>query len=75
MAITKVLKEEKEQEQVEQEQVVSKNTVLVKPLYTFSVNLGFGNVYNFVENEKIKVNRNDYEVINQKFPGMLELVK
>jgi hypothetical protein len=44
----------------------------VRSKYTFKVNLGFGNVYEFFEGGVAEVKDSDAGYIFEKFPGMLE---
>jgi hypothetical protein len=46
----------------------------VKAKYTFKVNLGFGNVYEFFEGKITEIKDLDAGHLFEKYPGMLEVV-
>jgi len=46
----------------------------VKAKYTFKVNLGFGNVYEFFKGKITEIQDSDAGHLFEKYPGMLEIV-
>jgi len=46
----------------------------VRAKYTFTVNLGFGNVYEFFEGKITEIKDSDASHLFEKYPGMLEVV-
>jgi len=46
----------------------------VRAKYTFTVNLGFGNVYEFFEGKITEIKDSDASHLFEKYPGMLEIV-
>jgi hypothetical protein len=46
----------------------------VKAKYTFRVDLGFGNVYEFFEGKITEIKDSDAGYLFEKYPGMLDVV-